>query len=171
MNSFDVKLYTEFTDLKNQNPSLSVFISIGGWDAGGKVFSDMVSTSANRAAFINSLKTFMKTYAFDGVDIDWEYPVADDRGGNEADFANFVTFLSELRSGLGTSYGITATLPSSYWYMQHFNIAQMEQYLDWFNMMSECQRFCSISHFQIEYLLTLLRYAISLRYPWNMGWK
>ncbi|KAI4865394.1 family 18 glycosyl hydrolase [Hypoxylon rubiginosum] len=136
MNSFDVKLYTEFTDLKNQNPSLSVFISIGGWDAGGKVFSDMVSTSANRAAFINSLKTFMKTYAFDGVDIDWEYPVADDRGGNEADFANFVTFLSELRSGLGTSYGITATLPSSYWYMQHFNIAQMEQYLDWFNMMT-----------------------------------
>ncbi|KAJ8132429.1 hypothetical protein O1611_g1195 [Lasiodiplodia mahajangana] len=136
MNTFDVELYTEFTGLKRLNPSLSVYISIGGWDAGGKVFSDMVSTSANRASFISSLQLFMKTYGFDGVDIDWEYPGADDRGGNAADFTNYVTLLSELRSALGTRYGITVTLPSSYWYMQHFDITNMEKYLDWFNVMT-----------------------------------
>lgn len=53
----------------------------------------MMSTSANRAAFTSSLLAFMKTYAFDGVDIDWEYPVAPDRGGKKADFANYVTFM------------------------------------------------------------------------------
>jgi chitinase len=35
-------------------------------------FSDMVSTRANRAAFISSLMTFMDTYGFQGADIDWE---------------------------------------------------------------------------------------------------
>jgi GH18 family chitinase len=35
-------------------------------------FSDMVSTKANRAAFIKSLMTFMDTYGFQGADIDWE---------------------------------------------------------------------------------------------------
>lgn len=71
MNDYDVQQYTEFTNLKKDNPSLSVFISVGGWDEGGTIFSDMTSTSGNRAAFISSLRTFMKTYAFDGVDIDW----------------------------------------------------------------------------------------------------
>lgn len=137
MNSYDTQLYTEFTDLKKDNPNLQIFISIGGWDAGGAIFSKMVSSSTNRGAFISSLKTFMKTYAFDGVDIDWEYPVVGDRGGDKADFINYVTFLEELRSALGSGYGITATLPSSYWYMQGFDVANMEKYLDWFNIMSK----------------------------------
>jgi chitinase len=67
----DVRQYIQLTDLKRENPSLKVFISIGGWSAGGAVFSDMTSTSANRGAFIHSLQSFMKQYAFDGVDIDW----------------------------------------------------------------------------------------------------
>jgi len=48
-----------------------VFISVGGWSAGGAVFSSMVSSYDNRRAFIVSLQAFMKMYAFDGVDIDW----------------------------------------------------------------------------------------------------
>jgi hypothetical protein len=37
-------------------------------------WSTMASSSSNRAAFISSLVQFMKTYGFDGVDLDWEYP-------------------------------------------------------------------------------------------------
>ncbi|RMZ86664.1 hypothetical protein DV736_g6111, partial [Chaetothyriales sp. CBS 134916] len=136
MNDFDTELYPIFTGLKEHNPALEIFISVGGWSAGGQIFSDMTATAANRAAFISSAITFMKTYAFDGIDIDWEYPVAPDRGGNAADFDNYVTFLKELRAACGTAYGITATLPSSYWYMQNFDIASMEPYLDWFNIMT-----------------------------------
>lgn len=81
----------------------------------------------------------MNTYAFDGIDIDWEYPVAPERGGRPADKANYVQFLKELRAAYGASFSITATLPSSYWYMQDFDIVNMEPYLDWFNIMSRCK--------------------------------
>lgn len=114
MNSYDVQLYPRVTGLKAINPSLKVFISIGGWDAGGKIFSDMVSSASHRRSFIDSAIAFMHSYSFDGIDIDWEYPVADDRGGVEADFSNFVTFMEELKSACGTRYGVTLTLPSSY---------------------------------------------------------
>jgi chitinase len=67
----DTKQYVQLTDLKRQNPSLKVFISVGGWSAGGAVFSLMTSSFNNRRAFIVSLQAFMKMYAFDGVDIDW----------------------------------------------------------------------------------------------------
>lgn len=135
MNSFDTKLYPRITNLKLQNPQLQVFISVGGWDAGGRVFSDMVSTASNRAAFISSAVQFCNTYAFDGIDIDWEYPVADDRGGRPADYVNFVTFMSELKSA-ADKLGITLTLPSSYWYLKGFDIVNLEKHVDWFNFMS-----------------------------------
>jgi GH18 family chitinase len=55
-----------------------------------------------------------QTYDFDGIDIDWEYPAASDRDGTAADKQNFVTFMQELKSACGATYGVTATLPSSY---------------------------------------------------------
>lgn len=105
----------------------------------------MVSSSTSRAAFIKSAVSFMKTYAFDGIDIDWEYPAATDRDGVAADTANFVAFLEELRAACGSTYTISATLPSSYWYMQGFDLAGMEQYLDYFNIMSKLNRPSTVS--------------------------
>lgn len=70
------------------------------------------------------------------VDIDWEYPGAADRGGKKEDVDNFVRLLSDMRSAFGTAFGITLTLPSSYWYLRWFDIKGMERYVDWFNMMS-----------------------------------
>lgn len=137
-------LLARFTALKTKQPGLQTWISIGGWsfnDATNtpntqNAFSDMVGSAANRQAFISSLRNFMQTYGFDGVDIDWEYPAANDRGGVAANFANFPTFLAELRAAFGSSLGISATLPSSYWYLQHFDLLNMEPSVDWFNFMS-----------------------------------
>lgn len=78
----------------------------------------------------------MDTYGFDGVDIDWEYPAADDRGGVTADKANFVSLLKDMRTEFGTSYGLSVTLPTSYWYLQHFDLEGMAKLVDWFNLMS-----------------------------------
>ena len=72
-------LLSDFTAVKTSYPNLETWISVGGWsftDPGStqEAWTNMVSTASNRAAFINSLVQFMKTYGFDGVDLDWEYP-------------------------------------------------------------------------------------------------
>jgi chitinase len=46
-----------------------------------------------------------------------------------------VTFLANLKAALG-SHGLSITLPSSYWYMQHFDIVHLANYVDWFNLMT-----------------------------------
>jgi len=76
-----------------------------------------------------------------GVDIDWEYPGAPDRGGVNADTENYVTLLKEMRAAWGSKYGISATLPSSYWYMRWFDVKGLFSLL--------CERECpslSCSH-------------------------
>ncbi|KAJ5710536.1 hypothetical protein N7488_004692 [Penicillium malachiteum] len=132
----DDEYIPDFIALKDKKSSLKMFISVGGWSLGGEIFSDMVSFSGSRSSFITSAIAFMKKYGFDGIDIDWEYPAATDRGGKSADTANYVTFLKELKEACGDTYGITVTLPSSYWYLQGFDVSSMADYVDYFNFMS-----------------------------------
>ncbi|KAJ7174359.1 bacteriodes thetaiotaomicron symbiotic chitinase [Mycena filopes] len=81
----------------------------------------------------------MLTYGFDGVDIDWEYPVACERGGTPADTANFVSLMARLRADFdmsGHTFGLTFTAPSSFWYLQHFDLPGLLASADWVNLMS-----------------------------------
>jgi GH18 family chitinase len=144
MDSSAASLYSRFTALKAKQPELQAWLSVGGWsfnDATNSpdtqhAFSTMVSSSANRQAFITSLRNFMQTCGFDGVEIDWGYPAADDRGGVAADYSNFPTFLAELRASFGSGLGISVTLPSSYWYLQNFDVLDIEPSVNWFNFTS-----------------------------------
>jgi len=61
--------------------------------------------------------------------------VAEERSGVAADFKNYVTFLKNLRAALGAK-GLSITLPASYWYLQNFDIKNMEPIVDWFNVMT-----------------------------------
>jgi GH18 family chitinase len=65
-----------------------------------------------------------------------KYPAASDRGGVAADTANFVSLVKELRTAFGSNKGVTCTLPSSFWYLQGFDVASMQDYVNWFNFMS-----------------------------------
>jgi chitinase len=144
MSAGDVELYRRFTALKSKQPGLQTWIAVGGWAFNDDTnvpntrtaFSDMVSSAVNRQAFITGLAQFLQTHRFDGVDLDWEYPAADDRGGVEADTANFVKLLQELRSAFSGRYGISLTLPASYWYLQGFDVKSLQNYVDWMNVMS-----------------------------------
>jgi chitinase len=65
--------------------------------------------------------------------------VAEERSGKAADYDNYTSFLKKLRNALGSSghsYRLTITILSSYWYMQHFDIVEIEKTIDWFNIMS-----------------------------------
>ncbi|EHA19726.1 hypothetical protein ASPNIDRAFT_122397, partial [Aspergillus niger ATCC 1015] len=112
----DKEYWSRFTALKNKKPSLKTYISVGGWDLGGEVFSHMVQFPGARKAFIDSALSMMSEYGFDGIDIDWEYPAAEDRGGASTDTDDY-----------------TDRAPG---YLKGFNVTGMEPYVDYFNFMS-----------------------------------
>ncbi|KAF5244120.1 hypothetical protein FANTH_7875 [Fusarium anthophilum] len=100
-------------------------------------WSDMVSTKANRAAFIQSARAYMDAYGFQGIDLDWEYPGEPKRGGRKlADTRNFSMLLKEMRAAYGGKYGISLTLAPDYWYLRWFDAKAMEPYVDFFGFMA-----------------------------------
>jgi len=134
-------LFTIFTDLKEDNPGLQTWVSIGGWafnDPGATqdAFSNMVASQSNRSKFIAELSHFMDTYAFDGVDLDWEYPASSVRGGKPEDTANYVALAKEIQAAFGGRYGLSMTLPASYLYLQNFDLAGLQKYVSFFNVMT-----------------------------------
>ncbi|KAL4890692.1 glycoside hydrolase superfamily [Aspergillus ambiguus] len=136
--------YRELAEVKIRQPSLQVFLAIGGWSMNDPgpyrtVFSDLAASTTAQDSFFESLVSFLMTNNFDGVDLDWEYPVADDRGGRPEDYTNFVTLLRRLREHLnqtGRYFGISITLPASYWYLRGFDLVHIEPFVDWFNVMT-----------------------------------
>ncbi|KAF2723824.1 glycoside hydrolase family 18 protein [Polychaeton citri CBS 116435] len=159
-NSFEVttmdgetpeSLFQQTTGLKSMKSglgeTLDVFISIGGWTfsdndtATQPVFGNIASSSGNRQKFADNLVKFMTRYGFDGVDLDWEYPGAPDRGGQKGDTANYIELIRTLRTTFDRSprggYGLTFTIPSSYWYLRWFDVPNLiKAGADWVNLMS-----------------------------------
>ena len=137
-------LYGSVSALKKTQPELEVWLAVGGWamnDPGPwrTTFSDLAASESAQDEFFESLVTFMARHDYDGVDIDWEYPMAKDRGGIDADFDNFVNFIARLRARLnrlGTRKGLSLTLPASYWYLKGFDIINLEPHVDFFNVMT-----------------------------------
>lgn len=109
----DLALYSQFTALRSA--VMQTWIAIGGFDFSDPgpthtTWSDMISTSANRAVFISCLIGFMTKWGFQGVDIDWEYPAIPDRGGRLDDTQNLVSLVADMRAAFGTKFGISVTL-------------------------------------------------------------
>ncbi|KAK7955358.1 glycosyl hydrolases family 18-domain-containing protein [Apiospora saccharicola] len=144
MDDLDPKLFSQMSALKKQNKGLKVMVALGGWtfnDPGAtqRVFHDVASTRANRAKFIGNLLSFLRQYAYDGVDFDWEYPGATDRGGAEGDGENFTLLLEELKDAIKSQpidYQVSFTTPTSYWYLRHFDIKASAAAVDFVNVMS-----------------------------------
>jgi chitinase len=72
-----VELYKRTTALKTLNPGMEVWISVGGWSMNdadqptAATFSTLAGSEDAQNKFSKSLISFMETYGFDGVDIDW----------------------------------------------------------------------------------------------------
>ncbi|KAL8782914.1 MAG: hypothetical protein Q9213_005026, partial [Squamulea squamosa] len=139
----DGELISRVTFLKSRYQGLRVNVAIGGWAFNDPptqtLFSDMASSYVNRQTFIESLVSFIQKYGLDGVDIDWEYPAAPDRGGLPVDTSNFVLLMSDIREAFDAAnpaWESTITVPTSYWYLRGFDITRLQDYVDWFNVMS-----------------------------------
>lgn len=95
----------ELRRLKARYPHLKLAISIGGW-AGSARFSDAALTDSTRRKFAASaIDLFIRRWPglFDGIDIDWEFPVQGGLKGNverPSDRENFTLLLAELHREL-----------------------------------------------------------------------
>ncbi|KAJ4087133.1 hypothetical protein NW760_013788 [Fusarium oxysporum] len=138
----DKLAYERLTFLKKRDKNLKIYLAVGGWtfnDPGrtAHIFSELAASSIHQHAFQESVESFLTTYNFDGLDLDWEYPVDDKRGGRERDYITFPKFMTKLKRRMNIAdKGLTITLPASYWYLQYFDIKNLENTVDFFNIMS-----------------------------------
>ena len=151
---------------KKQYPQVKTMISIGGWaETGGYFDSDgnrvanggfytLTDSQANINTFADSVVEFLRTYNFDGADIDYEYATSMKDAGNPADWSianarratlmkNYVALMKTLREKLdiagaadGKHYLLTVAAPSSGYLLRGMDMYQVTQYLDYVNIMS-----------------------------------
>jgi chitinase len=130
--------------LKQQNRSLTVLVSVGGWLWSG-AFSDMALTRKSRATFIESVVEFVDHHQLDGLDIDWEYPGlagATDHFRPE-DKRNYTLLLKELRirfnqleKALHRRLYVTIATGASSEFLAHTEMDNVVKYVDTVNLMA-----------------------------------
>ena len=118
--------------MKKKFPDVQLLISVGGW-AGSRGFYTMMDTDQGIDTFVASTIDFIRTYGFDGVDIDFEYPSSTSQSGNPDDFdvseprratinARYNVMMRKLREALdqagqadGKYYSLSAAVTASSW--------------------------------------------------------
>ena len=69
-----IEFYKKVTNLRKHG--VKVTIALGGWnDSKGNKYSRLVNNPASRKKFTEEVMKFIEKYDFDGLDLDWEYPV------------------------------------------------------------------------------------------------
>ena len=137
--------FNQLLELKQKYPALKVLISIGGWSWSGN-FSSAARDEASRQRFAAScIDLYLKQYqgVFDGLDIDWEYPVNGGlTPGAPEDKENFTLLLRELRrqlDELGTAenrhYLLTIAAPVGPGNIRNIEPEAIAAAVDWINLM------------------------------------
>ncbi|AXB34396.1 chitinase [Vibrio campbellii] len=155
-----------------QKHDVKTLISIGGWaetgghfgadgnrvaDGGFYTMTTNADGSINHAGiekFATSAVEMMRTYKFDGLDIDYEYPTSMAGAGNPYDkdfmeprrpylWASYQELMKVLREKLdaasaqdGIHYMLTIAAPSSGYLLRGMETFDVTKYLDYVNIMS-----------------------------------
>ncbi|WP_081954768.1 glycosyl hydrolase family 18 protein [Paenibacillus graminis] len=145
--------FNQLIQYKRLYPDVRTLISVGGWSGSGGFFN-MANSAAGREAFADSVVDFLRTYQFNGVDIDWEYPSGTPLSGNPNDFSvaeplravnydNYVLLMKKLREKLDLAgaqdnqkYDLTIAATASSWILGGMKLGEANPYLDWANLMT-----------------------------------
>jgi chitinase len=137
--------FKQLDALKQANPKLKTLISVGGWAWSGQ-FSEISLSNFSRTQFADSVVQFIRDYGFDGVDLDWEYPVIGGLAGNHARLAdkhNFTLLLQTVRDKLDTAqlkdgkkYSLTIAAGAFPGYIKNTEMDQVASIVDWVNLMT-----------------------------------
>ncbi|WVQ90601.1 hypothetical protein IAS59_004382 [Cryptococcus gattii] len=124
--------------MKKQNRNLKVLLSIGGWSFSPN-FAGIVHPKW-RSTFVQSAVKLVEDVGLDGLDIDYEYPKT------PRDAEAYVALLRELRQGLEQlaqskgkpqgQYQLTVAAPCGWEQMQVLRVREMDQVLDFWNLMA-----------------------------------
>ncbi len=130
--------------LKSQNPSLTLLLSIGGWN-GSVGFSSAALNPQSRKILIDSAMQILTTYNLDGLDLDWEYPGLPGAGNpfRKEDTRNFTLLLKELRARFtheetANHRRLYLTIAAGAFddYIDHTEMAQVQRFVDTVNLMT-----------------------------------
>jgi chitinase len=140
--------FHQIQELKRQNPKLKVLISLGGWGQSGG-FSSAAQPDRVREFVRSCVQTFIAgNFAsdiqdagiFDGIDLDWEYPVEGGvEPGHPEDKKNFTALVNEFRRQLdafGPGLLLTAALPAEEEYYKNFELKEISKGLDFISIMA-----------------------------------
>ncbi|KFY30382.1 hypothetical protein V493_01949, partial [Pseudogymnoascus sp. VKM F-4281 (FW-2241)] len=141
LNNTEKNLYGNLKQLyllKKRNRNLKVLLSIGGASY-SENFAAPMSKPEGRLRFAHSSITLVKNLGFDGLDIDWEFPV------NEGQAKDYALLLKDVRDALDT-YGrsfypphhfeLSAAGPAGDSTIKTLNVTRLDPYLDFWNIMT-----------------------------------
>ena len=111
-------------------------LAIGGWtDSSTDKYSRLVKSSKARKNFVNKAVEFLTQYGFDGLSLDWQYPVcwqSDCSKGQSGDRNGFTDLIKDLKTEFQSKNLILAASLSGYKGVAQkaYNIPQLNKYLD-----------------------------------------
>ena len=134
--------FRQLQELKHSFPKLKIVISFGGWNQSAG-FGSAAQPEHVRDFVRSCVDTFIKGHfapsieapgIFDGIDIDWEYPVPGGGGpGKPEDSKNFTAMLAEFRRQLDAMRPgllLTAALPAEAELFEGIDLKAISAYLD-----------------------------------------
>jgi chitinase len=145
--------FAQLRALRAAHPNFRLLLSIGGWGEAPQ-YSDAALSPQSRHAFAQScISAYVQNEGFDGIDLDWEFPVHGGVSQNPhrpQDRANATALIEELRTqldALGAAhhrhYYLTAATPAGRWQTggaydpsDSYDFAAIAKNVDWLNVMT-----------------------------------
>lgn len=143
--------FAQLRQLRAAHPRLHLLLSIGGWGQAPQ-YSDLALTPESRSAFARScIQQYIAGQGFEGLDLDWEFPV---HGGlnksRPEDKADATALVQELRRQLDEQgahdrrhYYLTLATPGGTWQQggaysvsDSYDLRALAVSVDWLNVMT-----------------------------------